>query len=219
MTGQPPRLLAGRKFEAEVKADFTARGGADRERYVLETTGRTGRADVWVVFDRSPGGDALASAIFEIKATNWDAIAPLRIRPNALRMARQLWRYMDAAIEVESQSVQAYLIFPSAPSDIYVRRVVEMILAERGIVTMWWAGQLTTPDEFMDAGTDGSVDILTLLAGLATEFLSINDVVPPPPTWLPQAFAAGRNTRAAMGRVRIPSAFPVEAGTGDPLWR
>lgn len=131
MTGQPPRFVAGRKFENLVKADFALSGGAEHERRVVEANGRRGRADVWVVFDRSPGGEPTASAIFEVKATSWDLIAPLRMRPNLLRMSRQLWRYMDAAIEVESQGVQAYLVFPSAPADIYVRRVVEMILAER----------------------------------------------------------------------------------------
>jgi hypothetical protein len=129
MTGQLPRFVAGRKFEDLVKADFALNGGAGNERRVVEASGRRGRADVWVVFDRSPEDEPTASAIFELKSTTWDLIAPVRMRPNLLRMARQLWRYVDAAIEVESQGVQAYLVFPSAPADIYVQRVVEMILA------------------------------------------------------------------------------------------
>jgi hypothetical protein len=192
MTGQPPRFVAGRKFEDLVKADFALSDGAQLERRVVEVSGRRGRADIWVVFDRSSGGEPTASAIFEVKATSWDLIAPLRMRPNLLRMARQLWRYMDAAIEMESQGVQAYLVFPTAPVDMYVRRVVEMILAERGIVTLWWAQQETTPDEFMDAGTDGSPDALTILGGLAGQFLSIAGRVPPRPPWLSSAPACRR---------------------------
>jgi len=188
MTVQPPQFVAGRKFEDLVKADFASSGDAKNERRVVEASGRRGRADVWVVFDRSPGGEATASAIFEVKSTNWELIAPVRMRPNLLRMARQLWRYMDAAIEVESQSVQAYLVFPSAPSDIYIR----------GIVTLWWAQQETTPDEFMDAGTDGSPDALTLLAGLAGQFLVVAGTVPPRPAWLSRALAS-RGTPVPQG--------------------
>lgn len=88
VTGQPPQFVSGRRFESVVKADFALRGGADRERRVVEASGRRRRADVWVVFDRSPTGDATASAIFEVKSTDWNSIAPSRIRRDVLRMAR-----------------------------------------------------------------------------------------------------------------------------------
>lgn len=198
---QPAVFIAGRKFELEVKRDFTARGDAKTEYRLVDTNKRSGRADIWVVFDRSSSGDPVATAIFEIKSTLWDGVSASRIRPNILRTARQLWRYIDTAMDSEHQAAQAYVVFPEIPSDAYVRRVIELLLAERGIVTYWWTAQETTPYEFMDAATEGGADLLSLLNILAPQFLSVEGVIPKQPPWVLAALGAGRNTRAAMGRI------------------
>lgn len=65
-------------------------------------------------------------------------------------------------------------------------------------MTLWWAEQETTPDEFMDAGTDGSPDALTMLDRLASRFLSIAGSVPARPAWLSVALAC-RGTLVPVG--------------------
>lgn len=69
------------------------------------------------------------AVVVELKTPDWDRMTGHRVRPDALRHARQLWRYINS--ELEDYDVTPSLDYPSSPSDI--ERKVEAILNERGV--------------------------------------------------------------------------------------
>jgi hypothetical protein len=92
--------------------------------------GRRGRIDLRLV-DEDEGH----SVVVETKATDWDKMASHRVRPNALRHARQLWRYIDA--ELERGPVLPALVYPAEPNTPLRKEEVEAILHERFIQVVW----------------------------------------------------------------------------------
>lgn len=64
------------------------------------------------------------------------------VRPNVLRHAAQVWRYLDALLpHVDAGRVawlQAALVYPRRPSDPGRRECIETILDERGISVLWY---------------------------------------------------------------------------------
>ena len=92
--------------------------------------GRRGRIDLRLV-DEEDGH----SVVVETKATDWDRMASHRVRPNALRHARQLWRYIDA--ELESRQVLPALVYPNEPDTPGRKKEIESILNERFIQVVW----------------------------------------------------------------------------------
>ncbi len=76
------------------------------------------------------------AVVVEIKATDWDRMKPHRVRPNALRHARQVWRYIEAELLGE-RSVLPALVYPKTPLTPGRKEQVEEILHERLIQVIW----------------------------------------------------------------------------------
>jgi len=125
------RVKRGRRFETW---EWSKWDGPDHEGVESEAStawkGRRGRIDLRLV-DEEDGH----SVVVETKATNWDKMAPHRVRPTALRHVRQLWRYIDA--EVESRQVLPALVYPTEPITPGRKEQIEAILNERLIQVVW----------------------------------------------------------------------------------
>lgn len=67
--------------------------------------GKRGQIDLRII-DKEEGHTVVA----EMKATDWDKMAPRRVRPNALRHSNQLWRYIEA--ELLERPVLSALVYP-----------------------------------------------------------------------------------------------------------
>ncbi len=124
-------ITRGREFERRVKADWkNLKDGVARFEAPTKYKGKKGRIDILI----EELGDYVS--IVEVKATDWDRVAPHRVRPNALRHARQIWRYIDKEVD-EGQGVCPGIIYPSPPTDLKVKLQVEEILNDRGIQVVW----------------------------------------------------------------------------------
>jgi len=75
------------------------------------------------------------TVLVEIKASNWDKMAPHRVRPNALRHARQIWRYIES--ELADRPVLPALVYPNEPKTPGRKEEIEGILHERLIQVVW----------------------------------------------------------------------------------
>jgi hypothetical protein len=95
---------------------------------------KRGRVDVRV--DETDG----SVSTVELKATDWDGMKPDRIRPNALRHARQVWRYISTEVETGTD-VCAGVVYQWTPSSEAVRNTVEETLNERLIQVVWRTGR------------------------------------------------------------------------------
>jgi len=125
------RVKRGRKFETWERSKWNGPGheGVETEAPTV-WNGRRGRIDLRLV-DEEEGH----TVVVETKATDWDKMARHRVRPNALRHARQLWRYIDA--ELESRPVLPALVYPTEPSTPGRKEEIEAILHERSIQVVW----------------------------------------------------------------------------------
>lgn len=84
--------------------------------------------------------------LVEIKATDWDAMRPERVRPNALRHIRQIWRYIEA--DLGPADVVPALVYPAAPRDPDRRREIEALMDQHLIQVVWRAESPTpAPDQ------------------------------------------------------------------------
>jgi hypothetical protein len=92
--------------------------------------GKRGRIDI-----RLRDDDENQTVVVEIKSTNWDVMKSYRIRPNVLRHARQLWRYIEA--EMAYRPVIPAIIYPVSPKRQARKREIENILHERFIQVVW----------------------------------------------------------------------------------
>ena len=121
------RVKVGRRFEMWERSRWNDPGheGVETEAPTL-WKGRCGRIDLRLV-DEEEGH----SVVVETKATDWDKMAPHRVRPNALRHARQLWGYIDA--ELEGGAVLPALVYPAQPNTPGRKKEIEAILHERSI--------------------------------------------------------------------------------------
>lgn len=73
--------------------------------------------------------------VVEIKASNWDKMKPHRVRPNALRHVRQLWRNIRA--ELNDGAILPTVIYPGTPKTPGRKNQIEEILHEMGIQVVW----------------------------------------------------------------------------------
>lgn len=125
------RVKRGRKFENWERDQWV---GDLNEQAKFEAAtaykGRRGRIDIKLV-DEDEGH----TIVVEIKATNWDKMKPYRVRPNALRHVRQLWRYIEA--ELEEGDVLPAIIYPRTPKTPGRKDEIEEILQEMGIQVVW----------------------------------------------------------------------------------
>jgi hypothetical protein len=125
------RVSRGRRFEEWERSKWDKPEHADVEVEASSSwRGKRGRVDLRLI-DTEEGHTVLA----EIKASNWDRMAPHRIRPNVLRHARQIWRYIEA--ELENQPVLPALVYPNEPATPGRKEEIESILHERLIQVVW----------------------------------------------------------------------------------
>jgi hypothetical protein len=126
---KPPRR--GRGFQTWEESKWNGPGHKAVEREAgTKWKGKRGRIDLRLV-DREEGH----SVLVEIKASYWDRMAPHRVRPNALRHARQLWRLVDA--ELEGGPVLPAIVYPVEPETPGRKEEIEAILHERSIQVVW----------------------------------------------------------------------------------
>ena len=96
---------------------------------------RQGRLDLFVneLEDDDLGGFV---SVVEIKATDWDRVR----RPRRLVQAHrwQVWRYIEKYLDLDEVSVCAGVIYPRAPSDPEVKRLVVEHLHEHGLQVVWY---------------------------------------------------------------------------------
>ena len=141
---EPSQLRRGKAFHREVQEEWrqTAESDVYAERTFMSTDGkRRNRLDI-IVDDESPDNDVVA--VVEIKATDWDKIREDRIRPNARRQIRQVWRYIETQI-ADGEHVATGLrkdvcpgiIFPKRPKDKQRSELIESMFEEEGIVVVW----------------------------------------------------------------------------------
>ena len=124
-------LSRGRRFQEWERSKWTRPEHKDAE-FEASTTwnGKLGRIDLRLI-DLGEGHTLLV----EVKASNWDRMAPHRVRPNALRHARPIWRYIEA--ELIDRPVLPAIVYPSEPDTPGRKEEIEGILHERLIQVVW----------------------------------------------------------------------------------
>ena len=73
--------------------------------------------------------------VVELKASNWDKMKPHRVRPNALRHVRQIWRYIEA--ELTQQEVIPAIVYPATPKTPGRKNEIGRIMDEHWIQVVW----------------------------------------------------------------------------------
>lgn len=125
------QIKRGRDFEKRERSQWSPEGS---EELAFEAPsrwkGKRGRIDIRL-FDAEEG----YTVVVELKATDWDKMRPHRVRPNALRHARQIWRYIEA--ELRDNDVIPALVYPSPPESPGRKQEIEAILDERSIQVVW----------------------------------------------------------------------------------
>lgn len=125
------RVSRGRKFEAWERLHW--KGGINDTAIFEAPTqfgGKNGRVDIKL--DVTDEGQIV---IVEIKATDWDRMKADRVRPNALRHASQIWRYIEA--HLTPKDVIPAIVYPSPPKTRERREQIETLLNEKGIQVVW----------------------------------------------------------------------------------
>jgi hypothetical protein len=125
-------IKRGREFEKWERSQW--KGGindAIESEAPTQFNGKSGRIDIRL-YDTEEGH----TVIVELKATQWDKMKSHRVRPNALRHARQIWRYIDAELEINHSVLPAicYLAEPKTPGR---KEEIEEILNEQAIQVVW----------------------------------------------------------------------------------
>ena len=121
----------GRVFEQWERSRWTAADHVAVEREArTQWKGKRGRVDLRLI-DLEEGH----TVVVEIKATDWDAMAAHRVRPNALRHCRQLWRYIEP--ELMEFPVLPAIVYPMVPETPCRKDQIEAILHERFVQVVW----------------------------------------------------------------------------------
>jgi hypothetical protein len=117
-------LPAGQSRHAEVKATGAGSRGDGRMDWMGEIE------------------ELRAALVGEVKHTDWDAMRPHRVVPNARRHGRQLWRYLEAPEvgAVGEAWIQMFVEYPQRPSTPGRAEIIEAVLAEFGVTVSWVDG-------------------------------------------------------------------------------
>ena len=156
----PRRLRRGNAFQEIVQADFIANtqgGGVEREARIHfgsagpKNRNVTGRVDIWIDDNIKIG----AIAVYEIKATDWDLIAPENVRRNIYRHQKQLLDYVYKYDFGDNLQVTYGLIYPYPPKREGLRDEVENLAMLAYHVPIYWYTELNTnfnpsPSRFND---------------------------------------------------------------------
>ena len=141
MTDEPIILKLGRRFGIDVARDYPV-GWQDMASNTEVTTRfrqRSGRIDLLLQGDEDGRPFPL---IIEVKNTDWDRMAAHRVRPNVLRHARQVSRYLEPYFERldagELAGLQAGIIYRSRPAITDRGDLIEGTLSEFGIMLLFY---------------------------------------------------------------------------------
>lgn len=144
------RLRRGNAFQEIVQADYLANskgGGVEREFHIdlskpsvgmKPVSHKTGRVDIWVDML-----DDDQCAVFEIKATDWDSIAPGKVRRNIYRHQKQLFEYVRKYVDRDGLLVTYGLIYPFPPETEGLRAEIEELAMSTYSVPVYWYTELT----------------------------------------------------------------------------
>lgn len=125
------RVSRGRKFEEWERSHWNSELNSAAEfEAPTQWEGKRGRVDIRLKLEED--GHIV---IVEIKATDWDRLKEHRLRPTALRHARQIWRYIED--HLSPMDVTPAIVYPSPPAISGRKGQVEEILNERGIQVVW----------------------------------------------------------------------------------
>lgn len=127
-THEPERLRRGKGAHNALQAAWPE---TRKEAPCITDRGRKGRVDVLI--DMADQGVGLV----EIKDTDWDAMSPTRVRPNALRHARQVLGYVDHFLASVRGGVCAAVTYTQRPTTPGRAVIVEAILNDRLIQVGW----------------------------------------------------------------------------------
>lgn len=128
---EPIVLRDGELFHLDVQQEWEPIDGAKAEVVLYDAAGRRRRIDILVRVN-----DAMVSVV-EIKNTDWDRLADRRVRPNALRHARQVWTYVEPFLDFEQVAVCPGLVYRRLPKKAGRLQQVEELLNERGLQVVW----------------------------------------------------------------------------------
>ena len=128
---EPRRLRRGKTFHRSVQLSWSNVKGAIFEKAIRDLHGRRRRIDVFI-----DDGEEWVS-IVEIKRSDWDRMRPDRVRPNALRHARQTWLYIEPFLEHSGGYVCPGILYEKLPTTPGRVAEVESILHERGLQVVW----------------------------------------------------------------------------------
>ncbi len=129
---EPKPFRRGKEFHAILQREWKrdAQGEVAVEKTVIKRGGRRGRVDVLIDAD-----DDLM-VVVEMKASDWDRMAPNAVRRNVLRQARQIWDYIESQL-AEDKDVSPGVIFPKQPKSQQRLNLIEKLFEEQGISVVW----------------------------------------------------------------------------------
>lgn len=130
----PAPLRRGLDFEAGVRLTWEAEadGVFDQStRYVKTQDGRRGYIDIRMLLE-----DDTLVAIVEVKDYSWDRMTVAQMSRSIRRIARQLDKYIDAALE-SGQDISAGVVFKARPTTPGRLEDIEAALDEYGISVAW----------------------------------------------------------------------------------
>lgn len=139
-------FMRGRLFEDKVQKDFISNTKGDdmKKEIIVDYLGKAdrkkgnfGRMDMFL--DDSNNGYVV---IYEIKATNWDAIKPKNRIRNLYRHGRQLHKYIDAYVHGENLNVVHGVIYPKPPTTENLKEFIEETAMLRYAFPVYWYNEL-----------------------------------------------------------------------------
>ena len=124
----PEWQARGIRFEKAENAEWLdlPDSRAKAQERVKLSSGGYGRVDVLIE------GEDGSFSIVEVKATNWGVMAERRVRPNTLRHAQQVRKYVDPFWE-QRVDVSPGIIHPQAPKSRARKLQIEAALTNRSI--------------------------------------------------------------------------------------
>lgn len=125
------RISRGRAFEKWERDRWTGDVNSAAEfEASTQWKNKHGRVDIRLKLEED--GNIV---IVEIKATSWDKLKEHRVRPTALRHARQIWRYIED--HLSSMDVTPAIVYPFPPKTPGRKEQVQEIMDERLIQVVW----------------------------------------------------------------------------------
>lgn len=128
------RIRAGRAFEKAERLEWLPAkcGTPDEARFEAPTklARKRGRIDVRLQWRN-------LVVLIELKATDWDRMIAHRVRPNALRHIRQLYRYVDGELARGTEGICHGIVYERAPRKRARRKFLESLFHEHCVQLVW----------------------------------------------------------------------------------